>query len=125
MPNKLDVTLEGFYSLSSGSKEFLARLDQPITAYAILSDYGRTTEDIRRLLENCADASGGKFVVKTISPVANKSEYRGRAAKYPVLGSDDTGVLLTVGEDEKRHSFIREDEFTQVEQSRPEGPAHG
>jgi hypothetical protein len=113
LPNKLDVTEVGFYSLSEGSKEFLGRLDQPVTAYAILAEGGRTADDIRRLLQVAQDASGGKFQVKLISPVANKSEYRSLAAKYPVLEANETGVLLTVGEDEKRHTFIREDEFTQ------------
>lgn len=113
LPNKLDVTETGFYSLSTGSKEFLGRLDQPVTAYAVFPEGGsQTAEDARRLLQNCQDVSNGKFQVKTISPVSNKSEYRTLAGKYPVLEANDTGVLVTVGEDEKRHSFIREDEFS-------------
>lgn len=111
LPNRLDTTEAGFYSLSEGSKEFLGRLDQPVTAYAILPESGRG-EDIRRLLQNCADASGTKIQVRVVSPTTNRSEHRTLAGKYPVLEVNDFGVLLTVGEDEKRHSFIREDEFT-------------
>lgn len=113
LPNKLDVTETGFYSLSTGSKEFLGRLDQPVTAYAVFPEGGsQTAEDARRLLQNCQDVSNGKFQVRMVSPVSNKSEYRTLAAKYPVLETNETGVLVTVGEDEKRHSFIREDEFS-------------
>ena len=112
LPNRLDTTAAGFYSLSSGTKEFLGRLSEPVTAYAIMPEGGdRTEDDIRRLLDGVRDASGGKFQVRSVSPVANKSERRALAAKYPVLETNDYGVLLTVGEDEKRHSFIREDEF--------------
>lgn len=125
LPNKLDTTSEGFYSLSTGSKEFLGRLDQPVTAYAILSEGRSSADDIRRLLENCRDASNGKFQVKTISPVANKGEYRTLAGKYPVLEANETGVLVTVGEDEKRHSFIRDDEFTQRDAASAPGGESG
>ncbi|VTR99422.1 ABC-type uncharacterized transporter OS=Singulisphaera acidiphila (strain ATCC BAA-1392 / DSM 18658 / VKM B-2454 / MOB10) GN=Sinac_5949 PE=4 SV=1: ABC_transp_aux [Gemmata massiliana] len=126
LPNKLDTTSEGFYSLAPGTKEFLTRLDQPVTAYAVLSESGsRTAEDIRRLVQNCQDASGGKFQVRIISPTANKGEYRTLAGKYPVLEVNDFGVLLTVGEDEKRHSFIREDEFTQRDTAQAPGADAG
>ena len=115
LPNRLDVTEAGFYSLSSGSQEFLQRLDQPATLYAILPEGGRASDDIKRLLQTCQDVSGGKVRFKTISPVANKGDYRALVAKYPVLEANETGVLVTVGEDEKRHAFIREDEFSQRE----------
>jgi hypothetical protein len=126
LPNKLDVTESGFYSLSEGTREFLGRMTEPATAYAILPEGGsRTVDDIRRLLQNCQDASGGKFQVKTISPVSNKSEFRALAAKYPVLENNETGVLLTVGADEKRHTFIRDDEFTQRDAAAAPGQEGG
>ncbi|QJW96967.1 Gldg family protein [Frigoriglobus tundricola] len=113
LPNRLDVTGDGFYSLSSGSQEFLKRLDQPATLYAILPEGSRGSDDIKRLLQTCQDVSGGKVQVKIISPVANKGDFKALVAKYPVLEANETGVLVTVGEDEKRHTFIREDEFSQ------------
>ena len=111
LPNKLDTTATGFYTLSAGSKEYLGRLNEPVTAYAILPESGRAADDIRRLLESAQEASAGRFTVRFVSTVANKSEYRTLAGKYPVLESNEVGVLLTVGEDQRRHSFIREDEF--------------
>jgi hypothetical protein len=122
LPNKLDTTAESFYSLSTGSKEFLARLDQPVVAYAILPDIShRLYDDIRRLLENCADNSNGQFTYKPISPSGNKNEYLALTKKYPVLEVSDYGVLLVVGADEKRHAFIRDDEFFEGSSFAPRG----
>ena len=35
VPNKLDTTATGFYSLSENTRNLLARLNEPITAYAV------------------------------------------------------------------------------------------
>lgn len=121
VPNKLDTTESGFYSLAAGTEEFLARLDQPATAYAILSGQSRTSDDIRRLLETMADVPGTKFKAKFLSPTQNKGELGALRGKYPTLEVNDFGVLLTVGDDEKRHSFIREDEFSDRERATAPG----
>jgi hypothetical protein len=115
LPNKLDVTATGFYSLTPGSVEFLQKLPDPVKAYVVLSDNRRETEDVRRLLQKAADVSGGKFTAKFLSQVSDPREYQALAGKYPVLQTNEVGVLLTVGEDEKRHGFIRDDEFLQRE----------
>jgi hypothetical protein len=119
LPNKLDVTQEGFYSLSEGSVEFLRKLPEPVKAYVILSSERRGAEDIRRLMQNAQDRSGGRFTAEFISPVSNVSKFQELKGKYPVVDSNELGVLLTVGEDEKRHSFIRDDEFIQTERGPP------
>src|SRR5262249_32852651 len=85
--------------------------------------------DIRQLLLACQDASDGKFKVKFISEVANKIELNSLMQKYPNLalvlnqrnfGDDDTtgAVLLTTGEDERRHAVIPNGEFTTFEDRR-------
>ena len=110
VPNKLDTTATGFYSLSENTRNLLARLNEPITAYAVrLEGPDRMSNDIRQLLLACQDASNGKFKVKFVSDVANKDELNSLAHKYPKLemalserspfGDDeDSGaILLTVG----------------------------
>lgn len=124
LPNKLDTTSSGFYTLANATTEYLARLDQPATAYAILSGQSRESEDTRRLLQAFADVPGTKFKVQIVSPTQNKSEINALKGKYPVLKQNDTGVLLTYGEDEKRHTFIREDEFAEQERT-PRGQPPG
>ena len=128
LPNKLDTTESGFYSLSNTTKDFLAHLDQPVTAYAILPEGGdRLAEDIRRLLLSCEDAAGGQFKVQFINQTLNNSKYRALVSKYPILETNEGpqggsyGVLLTVGADEKRHSFMREDEFALRDPTTPRG----
>ncbi len=121
MPNRLDVTETSFYSLSAGSKELLQKLPEPVTVYGIVPASGREYDDIRRLLQNCRDESGGKFKVVLLSPVSDQAEYRKLAEKYPVLKAHEVegttlGVLLTTGPDEKRSSYIRADEFFRTQQ---------
>ena len=121
LPNKLDTTDSQFYSLSGGTKEYLGRMPERVSVYAILQDGRRDADDIRRLLQNCRDESGGKFEVKFISAVADQTDYRALSGKYPVVESNEYGVLVTVGDDEKRHSFIRDDEFSAREGGRGPG----
>lgn len=120
LPNKLDTTSTGFYSLAPNTAELLGKLPEPVTAYAVLRD-GRASDDMRRLLENCRSVGGGKFAATFVSAVADRTEYQKLRGKYPVLETNDFGVLLTVGADEKRHSFVREDEFTQRDPRTPGG----
>ncbi len=124
LPNKLDVTETGFYSLAPGSIDFVQRMPEPVKAYAILPDSRRQDsrrqyEDIKRLLQKVEEVSGGKFSVTVVNPTTNVSEYRTLAGKYPLMEAKDYGVLLTVGSDEKRHAFIPDDEFTRVERGSP------
>jgi hypothetical protein len=116
--SRLDTTTTGFYTLSEPTQAVLAQLDQPVTAYAILPEGGqRLVDDIRRLLQSCEDAGGGKFRVKYINPQLNKTELAALRTRYTQLELNDIGVLLTVGEDTQgagppgRYVFIRADDF--------------
>ena len=116
LPNKLDTTESGFYSLSDETKKYIASLDQPVKAYTLLSDDMSTARnpipsDTRRLLAACQEVNPTKFQVKPLNPVLNKDELSALKAKYPQFDLDDVGILLTVGEDEKRSSYIRYEEL--------------
>lgn len=116
LPNKLDTTSTGFYSLSPATEQALGTLDQPITAYAILQEGGNlANDDMRRLLQSCQDANPGKFRAVFYSPVLNKKDVEKLRNEYPQAELSREGVLLTAGEDKKRHSFIRDDEFSTSE----------
>ena len=118
VPNMLDTTSSGFYSLSPPTTEFLENLnpDQQITAYAILQGSGRRTEsDVRDLMAAFEDTSRGQFKVRFISAAVNTAELAELRNKYPQVELNDAGVLLTTGEDGKRHSFIPFSEFTEHE----------
>ncbi len=112
LPNKLDTTESGFYSLSDETKKYIASLDQPVKAYTLLSEEmggsrNPIPADTRRLLAACQEVNPTKFQVKPLNPVLNKEELSALKAKYPQFDLDDDGILITVGEDEKRSSYIR------------------
>jgi hypothetical protein len=112
LPNRLDTTESGFYTLGDDTKRFLATLDQPVKVYSTLTDLdravaNRVSNDTRRLLEAARDANPAKFQVRQIDPVLNKDEIKSLQARFPQFDLNTLGVLIAVGEDEKRASFVR------------------
>ena len=129
VPNRLDTTATGFYAISDATRNLLSRLSEPVNAYAVIpaEGGGREANDIRQLLLACEDASGGKFKVKFLSEVADKTELAALDRKYArfdtvrnqrLMTSENEqagAVLLTVGADETRHAVIPAREFTTTE----------
>ncbi|HXD86393.1 MAG TPA: Gldg family protein [Urbifossiella sp.] len=103
--SELDTTESGFYTLSAGTRELLAKLEQPITAYVILPGFDRGGNDVRQLVKSAEEASAGKFAARFVSPT-NRTELQQLRTKYPRIDRDGQGILLTAGEDGKRHAFI-------------------
>src|SRR6185312_8281308 len=62
--SELDTTESGFYTLSAGTRELLAKLEQPITAYVILPGFDRGGNDVRQLVQSAEEASAGKFAAR-------------------------------------------------------------
>jgi hypothetical protein len=126
VPNKLDTTETGFYSLSRATEDLLRRLDPPVTAQVILPDTSdRRANDIRQLLIACQDESNGRFAVRFVDEVANRAELNALMRKYPQLelvlnqqgfrGDLPGAVLLTSGEDGARSAVIPAREFSSAE----------
>lgn len=112
VPNTLDTTASGFYTLSPDMTKFLQNMDQPVTAYGIFpaevrGQRGRAFDDTRRLLKQCQEVSNGKLTFKFIGPTTPQSEFEVLVKKYPDVELNVLGVLLTTGEDGKRHAFIK------------------
>jgi hypothetical protein len=123
VPSQLDTTETGFYTLSDSTKNFLGKLTEPVTLYVILSDGSdRLTNDIRQFAYSAQDASDGKLTAKFVSPVTDKLELARLQEKYPRLGRDDEGILLTTGADEKRNTFIP---FRELFETDPRGRLKG
>ena len=124
VPNQLDTTETGFYTLSASTRAFLGKLGEPATLYVIMPDSGdRDTNDIRQFVYSAQEASEGKLTVKFVSPVTNRTELARLLDKYPRIGRDAMGILLTAGEDEKRNAFIPYEELFEIDQRsrRPTG----
>ncbi len=114
VPNKLDVTETSFYTLSPEFESFLAKLDQPVTAYGLLPEEGavggedgRLVDDARRLLVRAQEVGNGQFTARLLGLTMSNAEHARLRAKYPDVELNGYGVLLTAGEDGKRHVFIR------------------
>jgi uncharacterized membrane protein len=130
-PGRLDTTESGFYTLDPKTKEYLLNLDQPVIAYttlplnpdsneyAIPAAYLRAIPDARRLLDECAAVNPAKITVRPLSSVSDTREINALAAKYPSMPiKEDLGILLVLGEDEKRASFVS---FTELVKSQGQG----
>ncbi|MBN9121820.1 MAG: Gldg family protein [Planctomycetes bacterium] len=123
VPNRLDTTSTGFFSLNEQTKQLIEGLDTPIHAYAIFQEGGDpVADDVKRLLNSAQDVNPSKFQVRFLSPALNRDEISKLRANYPMAEMSREGVLLVAGEEgataRNRHSFIRSDEFG----SQTEGP---
>ena len=114
VPNKLDTTEAGFYSLSDATKGYVADLQQPVTFAAVIPDgEDRSLSDIRRLLAAFQEVNPGKVKVQYYSPNFSKDIATLRA-KYPLVGLNDLGVIVATGPDDANYSFVRADDFFQA-----------
>lgn len=116
LPNKLDTTTTGFYTLSEQTKQAVSGLEQPIQAFAIFQDsVDPLTQDTKRLLTTCQEANPGKFKVTFLNPALNREAISKLRSDFPMAEMSGEGILLVAGEegtaDRKRHSFIRDDEL--------------
>ena len=118
IPNQLDATATGFYTLSQPTRQLLERLDPPVRAYALIPNVpDRDINDIRQLLLAMQEASGGRFVVRFLSQSADRTELASLREKYPqfemVMDQRTTQavILLTSGADEKRHAVVSDSDM--------------
>ncbi len=116
VPNALDTTEGGFYTyeLSEATKDYLAKLDRPVTAYVTIPRSGEDhiTRDTYRLLEAAAAANPDKFRVRPLTPTNDRDEFLRLATKFPQANmKTDPGILLVAGEDESAFAFIRDSDL--------------
>lgn len=118
LPNQLDTTATGFYTLSEPTRRLLEQLDQPVRAYVVMPNTPeREINDIRQLLLAMQEASGGRFSVRFLNTSADRNELAALRDKYPqfqlVMDQRTTNVtiLLTTGSDEKRHAVISDNDM--------------
>jgi hypothetical protein len=116
IPNQLDTTASGFYTLDPKTREYLATLDTPINAYAVLPEGAdRIIDDARRMLISAQEVNPAMFRVRFLSLTLNKDEISRLRKQYPQADLTEFGVLLTAGPDEARSAFLRETDLARVE----------
>ncbi len=106
LPAKLDTTESGFYSLTEGTKKYLATLDQSITIYTNIPDRDRESSDVRRLLDATQEANPARVAVKPLSISRDKDEIERLQTKYTQYNFDSYWVLLVATDDDNRTAFF-------------------
>jgi ABC-type uncharacterized transport system len=128
VPGTLATNESAFTGLSEESKRFLHSLDRPVHVYLILPEsysvplgrglsYDTMYPDCRGLLTAC-EGESPKFQASFLSPAFDADRI---AALFQRLNVErpnekDYGVLVTVGDTEDAHTFIREMELISAEQ---------
>ena len=117
VPNQLDTTSSGFYTLDDATRQAIAALEQPVTAYSTLSEglggeaRARLVRDARSLLTAAQEVNPTKFRVRFLSPQLDVTDIERLASKFPQFDRNQLGILLVAGDDESRASFIRGSEL--------------
>ncbi|HEX4481604.1 MAG TPA: Gldg family protein [Rudaea sp.] len=103
---RIDLTQGHLYTLSQGTKNILARIDEPIHLYYFYSDKG--SEDlpqvrtyatrVRELLEEMAGRSNGKIQLEVIDPLPfSEDEDRATAFGLTAVPTDRGGDKIFLG----------------------------
>ena len=110
LPDKLDTTSSGFYTLTPETRKYVAGLKVPVKAHLLTTElkgpYGRIQEDTIRLLNTMRQANPTMFEVEELSATANASKIRDLQDKYKAADLRELGVLLTSGKEGDRFEFV-------------------
>jgi len=93
---RLDLTREGLYTLSDGTREILGGLDDIVTLKLVISDelpaeLQSTLRDVADLVADLRGAAGGKLVVENLNP--NDDEEVAREARNLGITQNEFNVL--------------------------------
>ena len=114
VPNKLDTTEAGFYSLSDKTKEYVTDLSQPVTFYTTIPEGEiREFSDVRRLLTAMQELNPRNVKVTFLSPTFNTKDIAALKNKFPLADLTEYGVVVATGPDDSNYSFLRAQDFFQ------------
>lgn len=120
LPNRLDTTQAGYYSINPSTEEYVRNLTDKVTVYSLTFDNQAGRDETRVLLEACQELNPSKFVARFVGQGIGPGEIQKLRAKFPSVDFNSAAMIVAVGEDEARYSSIREMEI--VRQEQPRGP---
>jgi hypothetical protein len=111
LPDKLDTTSTGFYTLTDETKAYLGGLKQKVKVYAITSEVAdsqlqRWQADALRLVASCREVNPAKFEVEELSAVSDRTKIEDLQQKYPAANLRAFGVLITAGDNFERSEYV-------------------
>lgn len=124
VPNQLDTTASGFYTLDDSTRQVIASLDQPVTVYNTLVEAddptgNRLVRDVRGLLTAAQEVDPAKFRPQFLSRTLDRQKIDQLRKDYPQFDPNELGILVVVGDDASRSSFLRtSDLFSQETRGR-------
>lgn len=125
LPNRLDTTGTGFFTLSPSTQQFVATLDQRVTVYAFLEDGVRGHDEMKLLLANLQDVNPAAFVVRNYGTNPPPKEAQRIRTAFPQASLNETALIVAVGDDEKRYSAVKFDDIVRVERDPRTGRPSG
>ncbi len=125
LPNRLDTTGTGFYTLSPSTEQFIGTLDQKVTVYSFLEEGVRGHDELKVMLANLQDLNPAAFVVRNygINPPTKESQQL--RTKFPQANLNETALILALGDDEKRYSTVKHEDIVRVDRDPRTGRPSG
>lgn len=109
LPNRLDTTSSGIFTLNASTEEFVRKLDRPVTVYALIpgGDEEPWVRDTRAMLTTLQDINPARFRVRFYGQTLSRSDLSDLKKRFPQADIEEVGLIVAVGEDESRYSFLR------------------
>lgn len=119
LPQRLDTTQAGYYTINPSTEEYVRNLSDKVTVYnfAHAGQDGQAETEV--LLQACQELNPSKFVVRYIGRGVSAQELQKLRAKFPNVDFGNVAMIVAIGEDEARYSSIRDSEI--LRQEGPEG----
>jgi ABC-type uncharacterized transport system len=122
LPQRLDTTASGYYSISRSTEEYVRNLSEKVTVYNFGTPSDQGSAETQVLLQACQDLNPSKFVVRTLGRGMSAAEFQKLRAKFPSVDYSNVAMIVALGEDETRYSSIRDTELIKQEGEMGEGP---
>src|SRR5262245_12625878 len=118
-----DWTQLKVYTLSDQTKNFLAELRDPVTAYILFPGGHPLAEDVRVLLENFRSTNPKiSYQVIDIASRTGNAREQELLRKYNVTADTPIGVLVvTESEGKSQHDFVKQEDLTSERVVRQDG----
>ncbi len=122
LPQRLDTTQSGYYSINSKTEELVRTLSEKVTIYNFLFEGRPGSAETRVLLEACQAANPSKFIPRFISRGISTTEIQKIENKFPGVDINSVALIISLGDDETRYSAVRDSDVIRRETAQGAGP---